>query len=610
MSRGPGFHAPFGNRDSGADSHGRAGRHRPPPTTNRKRAIIPIVVAVALLAVASAGYAITRTSSGGSAECGDKAVQLRVVASPVLAPILKRAAAAFDADQASRDDGPCTATSVTAQEPTAFGESLLDSINAGGGASAPTVWIPDASLWRATLARRPELSAVLPHAFPVIAASPVVMAVPRQMAEVMGWPGKQPTWHDLLSMARDPRGWGAEGHSEWGQVRIAWRDPVTSTTGLAATASVYDIVSRDAAEIDDVRRELLTAQSSLSTLGADPAKVLAPLRDSSLTAPEALRQTRIIPWTEREVLAFNASKPVLPLAAVYPRDGTISDEVPMITLGAKWVTDAQREATDRFAVFVVQGQAASELRAAGWRTPRLGTDATPARGALSTEPVYTPPTPNASTIARVLQGWTALDRQGSLLVVLDTSGSMNQKVPSAGNATRLALAKTAIQDSVPLFSDRTGVGLWTFSRSTTGGRDYTSVLPIGSLSRTVGGVTARQALRAAVDGVQAKGDTGLYDTIVAAAAAAKASWRVGNNTIVLVSDGKNEDPGSATLDQVVATLKKNADPRRPVRIISIALGDQADTAALRKISEATSGEAYAVRHAEDLEDVFLTALTD
>ena len=318
----------------------------------------------------------------------------------------------------------------------------------------------------------------------------------------------------------------------------------------------------------------------------------------------------MMPWTEREVLTFNASKPVVPLAAVYPRDGTLSEEIPLITLNAKWVNDAQRSAVNRFAEFLVQGQPAAELRSAHWRTLRLGSDATPARGALSSEPAYVPPAPDASTVARVLQNWTALDRQGSLLVVLDVSGSMNEKVPGAGNATRLDLAKQAILDSLPLFSDRTSVGMWTFSRSTTGGRDYAQVLALGKLSRTVGGISARQSLQNSVTQLTAKGDTGLYDTVLAAAAAAKAGWRVGNNTIVLVSDGKNEDPGSVSLDAVVAGLKKQADPKRPVRIISIALGGQADTAALRRISETTSGEAYAARKAEDLEDVFLSALTN
>jgi Ca-activated chloride channel family protein len=213
-------------------------------------------------------------------------------------------------------------------------------------------------------------------------------------------------------------------------------------------------------------------------------------------------------------------------------------------------------------------------------------------------------------VARVLQSWTALDRQGSLLVVVDISGSMNVKVPAAGNKTRLDLAKAAILDSVPLFSDRTSVGLWTFSRNPSGGKDYTAVLPPGSLSRPINGVSARQVLQKAVGRLQAKGDTGLYDTVIAAAGAAKASWRVGNNTIVLVSDGKNEDPGSASLAHVLSALKAQADPRRPVRIISIALGEQADTKALRTISQATAGEAYAARQPEDLENVFLSALTN
>ena len=53
---------------------------------------------------------------------------------------------------------------------------------------APTTWMPDSSLWRSVLARDPRLAAVLPRNYPVVAASPVVFAAPRPMAEALGWP--------------------------------------------------------------------------------------------------------------------------------------------------------------------------------------------------------------------------------------------------------------------------------------------------------------------------------------------------------------------------------------------------------------------------------------
>ncbi|EWT02408.1 hypothetical protein N865_06310 [Intrasporangium oryzae NRRL B-24470] len=565
---------------------------------------------LALLAGVGVWFFVSR--SGDSAEaatCDSSRFPLRIAASPEVAPILKKAAAAFDAGTASSVNGACATTTVTAVAPDAFGDTLGAALQARGGAQAPTAWVPESGLWRRVLARRPELSAALPRANPVVAVSPTVVAAPRPMAEALGWPQHEPSWSELLGLAQDAKGWGARGHSEWGPLHLAWQDPLHSPSSLAATASIYDTTVQDQTSVDDVRRDLLSAQSAITSLGTDPSKAFAPLRDGAMTTAEALRQTPLMPWTEREVMAFNRTSPRVPLVALYPSDGVAPAEVPVITLNVPWVTDQQRAALDRFADFLVKGDAANQFAAKGWRTPRLVADPDESLGALADEPHYTPPTPEADRVATVLQAWSALDRQGSVFVVLDISGSMNEKVPSAGNATRLDLAKQAITSSLPLFSDRTSVALWTFSRKDQG-TDYTSVSDFGPLSRAVGGTTARQALQQSVNGLTADGATGLYDTVIAAADAARTHWRPGNNTIILISDGKNEDEGSASLDAVLAKVKPLADPQRPVRILSIALGDQADAASLGKISAATSGELYVARDVDDLDRVFLSALTD
>lgn len=119
-----------------------------------------------------------------------------------------------------------------------------------------------------------------------------------------------------------------------------------------------------------------------------------------------------------------------------------------------------------------------------------------------------------------------------------------------------------------------------------------------------------QSLQKSLAGLRADGATGLYDTVIAAAAAAQNAWREGNNTIVLISDGKNEDPGSASLEQVLAKLEPLAGTERPVRILSIALGGEADAVTLRRLADAAKGEAYVAREAQDLGKVFLAALTD
>ncbi len=69
--------------------------------------------------------------------------------------------------------------------------------------------MPDSSLWRAVLARDPRLASVLPRNYPVVAATPVVFAAPRPMAEALGWPDTQPSWAQLSALAANPAGWGS-----------------------------------------------------------------------------------------------------------------------------------------------------------------------------------------------------------------------------------------------------------------------------------------------------------------------------------------------------------------------------------------------------------------
>ena len=588
------------------------GRHRNPSRTPRRPLRIAALVLIPALVLLLVGYALLKPDSqdaGEALSCGPARVPLTINASASLAPVLTKAAAAFDRGTASLVDGRCTTTKVVSTDPEAFGDTLRTALDAAGGANAPTAWVPDASIWSEVLSRRPELSAALPRSFPVVAVSPVVVAAPRPMAEALGWPATQPSWSQLLDLGRNPAGWGARGHADWGKVRIAWQDPLTDAASLSAMVSLTDEVVGDADTVDDTRRGLLQAQSALANLHADPKQAFAPLRDTTKPLPQTLQSASLVPTTEQAVRAFNASSPRVPLVALYPSDGIYPNEVPLITVNAEWVTPQQEAALDRFAVFLVTGEASGQFAAAGWRTPRLETELDTSDGVVASEPRYTPAGPSSWKLARSLQGWTAVDRQGSVMVLLDTSGSMNEKVAAAGNATRLDLAKQAISASLPLFSDRTNVGLWTFSRNDNRA-DYSSVLDLGPPSRTIAGTPAMQALQKSVAGLRADGATGLYDTVIAAAGAAQRGWREGDNTIILISDGKNEDPGSATLEQVVTKLRPLAGGARPVRILSIALGGAADAATLRKFADVTGGEAYVARQAEDLDKVFLAALTD
>jgi len=537
--------------------------------------------------------------------CTGKAA-LRISAAPAIASTLRNVAHDFDTWVEDREGVPCTTTEITAASPQEVADSVGQALD-GNGSRAPTTWVPDSSLWRSVLARDPRLASVLPRTYPVVAATPVVFAAPAPMAQALGWPDKQPSWEQLSAMAADPAGWSAVKHPEWGRVNLQWPDPLTSTAGLGSTVAVYRDLAIGAEATDDLRRRLVTAHNAVSGATGNLSGALAALRADGAKSAGGLKDLPIVPATEQEVVAFNAAKPAVEVAAIYPPEGWVVSEVPVLALNGSWVSDSQRAASEAFADFVVGGKAQQALQKAGWRAARLDTSVTPATGVVPTEPQYTPAQPSQDVLARTLQNWTALDRRGSLLVVLDTSGSMKEEAGTTGKS-RLQVAKDAVLASLPFFSDQASVGLWTFSRAARG-NDYKAVVPLGRLDRRVGSGTARDDIAAAVPRIDAGGDTGLYDTTLAAVAAVRAGWQPGPNTVVVISDGKNEDPGSPDLQTTLSRLVDGADPSKPVEVVTIALGSGADARALRNIAATTKGKAYTAARPEDLESVFLTALT-
>jgi len=63
------------------------------------------------------------------------------------------------------------------------------------------------------------------------------------------------------------------------------------------------------------------------------------------------------------------------------------------------------------------------------------------------------------------------------------------------------------------------------------------------------------------------------------------------------------------LPALLATLKREADPARPVPMIMVGLGADADMDALRQIAEATGGKAYQAMEPEDIRGVLLDGIS-
>ncbi|HRD62440.1 MAG TPA: VWA domain-containing protein, partial [Nocardioides sp.] len=101
------------------------------------------------------------------------------------------------------------------------------------------------------------------------------------------------------------------------------------------------------------------------------------------------------------------------------------------------------------------------------------------------------------------------------------------------------------------------------------------------------------------------GGTGLYDTALAAYRYAVQKYDENySNSVILLTDGSNDDPGSISARMLLHRLRALADPQRPVRIIGVAVSEDADLAEIQRIAAATGGSAYRADTSEDLLRVF------
>jgi len=196
-----------------------------------------------------------------------------------------------------------------------------------------------------------------------------------------------------------------------------------------------------------------------------------------------------------------------------------------------------------------------------------------------------------------------------MLAVVDTSGSMKDP---AGSSTRMALAHQAGLVALSAFPPGSVIGLWRFGYHLGGPtQDWQEMVPQRGLNDVVGGKDQRALLAEGFATLAARpgGSTGLYDTILAAYEQAKAGYdptRI--NSIVLLTDGKNEDPRSITLDDLLAKLAAAKDPARPIVVITVAIGPDADAATLARVTEVTGGRSYTATAPEQITGVFVDAL--
>jgi Ca-activated chloride channel homolog len=285
-----------------------------------------------------------------------------------------------------------------------------------------------------------------------------------------------------------------------------------------------------------------------------------------------------------------------------------------VVLRAPWVDEPKRRAAAGFLDYLRSEPIQTRFQEAGFRSSegRPGPQLSQANGLLPDQPtrVLAPPAPKV--VAAALESWNSARKRSNVLAVYDVSGSMKEEVPGTGGRTKMDIVKAAAGQALGLFAPETNLGTWVFSSNLAGSRDWAESVPIGPTNaRLPNGKIRREVLAEALAGLQATdGDTGLYDTTLAAFRAVKRSYAPGRiNIVVLLTDGINDDPtGGISRAELLRRLKAEQGDK-PVQVITVAYGANADAASLKLISEATGGLAYVSRDPRDILRVFTDAIS-
>jgi Ca-activated chloride channel family protein len=608
------------------------------PRHGRGLPFLIAAVALALLAASCGGKnAVDGADEFGVADCNPSdCVVVDVAASPEKIDLLTELAKTFNGSQAKAGDKRVV-VQVKSKSSGGAMQLLTDGwTDEDAEGPRPVVWSPAASSWGAILDQNRATAgqAAMANQGTPFMNTPLVIAMPKPMAEAIGWPDKELGWSDILDLTQNPEGWSAYGHPEWGPFRLGKTNPNFSTSGLhALVAQNYAAVGKT----DGLSNEDL-ARADVLAYGKSIESAVVHYGDTTLTfmnnwyradqRGNPYSYASAVAVEEKSVIDYNTGNPDgvlqqgeeprpprIPLVALYPKEGTLFSDNPFFILNADWVSQEEKDGAKLFQDFVQQPENQQKVLQYNFRpgnpTVTIGAPIVAANGVDPGQPQTTMQVPDPPVMIALLEQWN-LNRKGArVLLVIDISGSMGDE--ALAGQSKLDLAKQAAVASLDEFKPEDLVGLTVFSTNLGSSTEDISidVLPIAPVS------TQREQLQIEINALLPTNGTPLYDIAKQSMEQMIASYDPALiNAVVLLTDGRNEDGQTADDARQLADLLKylqeqtQGENATPVRLFTIGYGADADLNVLKQMSEASSGAAYNASDPKTIDKVFTQVVSN
>jgi Ca-activated chloride channel family protein len=453
------------------------------------------------------------------------------------------------------------------------------------GELEPTVWSPASSIYvpvaNANWRRSHAEDLVVGNPKDLV-LSPVVIAMWRPMAEVLGWPEEPLGWANIGQAAISDEGWAALGYPEWGTFKFGHTHPNFSNSGIVSViAETYAGAGkqRGLTQEDLARPETLAfvaeVESAIIHYGSSTgffARRMFERGPSYLSA--AVMYENLVVAQEAKRLSGESSQ--LSVVAIYPKEGTFWSNHPYITLNAPWVTDEQREAAQHFEAFLLDEPQQRQAIQYGFRPADvsipLTTPLDAAHGVDPAQPQTVLKVPSAEVIVGIQALWRKAKKPVDLVVAMDVSGSMR--------GAKIASARTSLLEFIDKLDDRDRLQVILFNQ------DLIDLTPLSELGEK------REDVKRRVAGIIEGGDTRLYDAVAAAHEELDTNGdRDHIRAVVVLSDG--EDTASRlALRELMDQIALGSEGGDATKVFTIAFGDGANRDVLTEIAESTGGRQY------------------
>jgi Ca-activated chloride channel family protein len=405
--------------------------------------------------------------------------------------------------------------------------------------------------------------------------SPIVIAMWEKMARTIGWGSRREIgWNDLVDMieeaTRTKKGWSVRGRPDWGDFTFAHTHPELSNSGLQALiamayAGADKVRGLEPADINDprLRRLLLNTQKPIVFYGESTgflANSLVARGPLGLNAAVIYENLVIEKNGELAKKLYDGQKERL--VAIYPREGTFWCDHPVGIVNREWVTPAHREAAEKYIDFLLQvpQQTLAGRKEYGFRPGDVAGKASvpldpavfgPATGTDPLQPKKILETPTRGVVLAAIDLWRSQKKRNRLVLVMDTSFSMNRTEPGkAGGPSKMDNARAGALQLVKALGESDQLTLVTFNDK------------VKTLVRDAPLKTNRAEVLDTIANLEARGGTALHDALLNACDLASGDDQA-IQAIILLTDGADTD-STSTRDAVDLRLK---DRSRPLPLI-------------------------------------------